>query len=132
MRALNTIFILTLTATTVLAKPPLRDVAEIDVPLFEVALADEIRKKCPTIDGRMAKGIKTLWTLKRRANELGYSDAEIDAYRKSESEKARMRRKGDKWLAARGVNQSKTDDWCRVGRDEIKKGSRIGGLLREN
>lgn len=132
MRALIMTLVLTTAAGVALAKPPLRDVAEIDGPLFEVALADEIRKKCPTIKGRMAKGVSTLWSLKRRANALGYSDAEIDAYRKSDAEKARMRRKGDKWLSARGVDQSKPGDWCRVGREEIKKGSRIGGLLREN
>lgn len=132
MRALKTLLILTISAGMAAAKPPLRDVPEIDGPLFEVALADEIRKKCPTLDGRMAKGIRTLWTLKRRANALGYTDAEIDAYRKSDAEKARMRQKGDAWLSARGVNQSKADDWCRVGRTEIKKGSLIGGLLRES
>jgi len=132
MRVTTMTLILTLSAGSILAKPPLRDVAEIDGPLFNVALADEIRKQCPTIDGRLAKGVKTLWDLKRRANALGYSDAEIDAYRKSDAEKARLRAKGDSWLKARGVNKTKTEDWCRVGRDEIEKGSQIGGLLRQN
>lgn len=130
MRALIMTLVLGLTAGTTLAKPPLRDVPEIDGPLFEVALADEIRKKCPTIDGRLAKGLRTLWALKRKANDLGYSDAEIDAYRSSDVEKARMRKKGQAWLAQRGASQSNVDSLCRVGREEISKGSRIGGLLR--
>ena len=132
MRALTTIIILITLSGMAVAKPPLRDVAEIDDPLFEVALANEIRKQCPSINGRLVKGLNQLRSLKRRANELGYSDAEIDAYRKSEAEKTRMRQRGNAWLSARGVDQSKTEDWCRVGKEEIRKGSRIGALLREN
>ena len=132
MRATTLFTIIVLGTTVANAKPPLREVQEINGPLFEVALANEIRKKCPDISGRLVKGYRTLVALKQRARELGYSDAEIDAYTDSDVEKARMRRQGDQWLSKRGVDQNVAADWCRVGREEIKRGSRIGGLLRAN
>lgn len=132
MRAVTMATLIFLAAGSSLAKPHLRDVPEIDDALFDVALANEIRKNCSNISARLIKGLGYLRSLQNRAHALGYSDAEIDAYRNSDAEKARMRRRGDVWLAQRGVDQEKEADWCRVGRDEIRKSSRVGGLLREN
>lgn len=130
MRAMTMTIFIALAASMAVAKPPLREVQEIDGALFDVALANEIRKNCPSISGRLAKGYRYLVSLERRAKELGYSDSEIDAYRNSDTEKARMRAKGDTWLSTRGVDKAEPGDWCRVGKEEINKGSRIGGLLR--
>ena len=54
--------ILALVATPLLplqaqAKPPLREVAAIDDALFDLGIADRIRKNCPTISARMLKAI---------------------------------------------------------------------------
>ena len=130
MRAMTMIILIALGAGMAMAKPPLREVQEIDGALFDVALANEIRKNCSDISGRLVKGYRYLVALEQKAKDLGYSDAEIEAYRNSDSEKARMRAQGDKWLAARGVNKAQEADWCRVGREEIENGSRVGGLLR--
>ena len=132
MRATTMAMILTLAAGTALAKPPLRDVAEIDDTLLAIGLADEIRKKCPDISGRMVKGFGLIMRLRDRALDLGYTEAEIDSYRKSKSEKARMRARGEAYVKARGVNQSKSEDWCALGRAEISRNSQIGALLRLN
>ncbi|WP_199252681.1 DUF5333 domain-containing protein [Chachezhania sediminis] len=111
-------------------KPSLRDIPEIEDPLFAVAVANEIRETCPTIAGRVTKGIGVLWKLRARANQLGYTDAEITAYVRSPDEKARMRAKGMKILAKYGpVNDPQT--YCAYGRSEIAKGSAIGALLKE-
>ena len=112
------------------AKPSLRDVPEIEDPLFAVAVANEIREVCPTISGRLTKGIGILWNLRARANQLGYTDDEIRAYVKSPEEKARMRAKGMQVLAQYGpVSDPQT--YCAYGRAEIAKGSAIGALLKE-
>ena len=113
-----------------LAKPSLRDVPEIEDPLFAVAVANEIREVCPSISGRVTKGIGVLWNLRARANELGYTDDEIRAYVKSPEEKARMRAKGMEILADYGpVSDPQT--YCAYGRAEIAKGSAVGALLKE-
>jgi hypothetical protein len=112
------------------AKPPLRDVAAIDDALLDVGIADAIRKNCPTIDARLIKATTFLWNIKGQANALGYSDAEIDAYRKSNVEKERLKARGRAFFEARGVDTSDPHSYCAIGLEEIQKQSRIGSLLR--
>ena len=112
------------------AKPPLRDVAAIDDALLDVGIADAIRKNCPTINARVFKATRFLWRIKAQANELGYTDAEIDAYRKSDAEKERLKARGRAFFKARGVDTSDPQSYCALGLEEIQKQSRIGSLLR--
>ena len=113
-----------------LAKPALRDVAEIENPLFAVAVAKEVADHCDTIAPRYLKGLGELRRLKARANELGYSDQEIRDHVESKTEKARMRAKGERLLAENGVSYDKPETFCAYGRAEIKNNSAIGVLLR--
>lgn len=121
---------LILPAAAVAAKPALRDVAEIENTLFAVAIADEVRDNCASINARMFKAIGVLRALRARANKLGYSDGEIRAYIESDAEKARMRAKGERFLKANGVSYAKPETFCTFGRAEIAKSSAIGALLR--
>ena len=85
-----------LMASAAAAKPPLRDTV-IDDALLSIGLADEIRKTCPDISARMVRALRTINGLKDQAMALGYSEAEIDAYRKSEqSAQERYRRTRDR------------------------------------
>ena len=112
------------------AKPSLREVPEIENTLFVVAVANEVSKKCTSIRPRYFKGLGMLRRLRARANELGYSDAEIRAYVESRAEKNRMRAKGESFLAANGVDLGNPETFCAFGRAEIAKSSAIGALLR--
>jgi hypothetical protein len=112
------------------AKPPLRDVAEIDDSLMAIAIADEIRKTCDDISARMIRALSTINGLKSRARELGYSDAEIENYVTSKSEKRRMRAKATAYLQAQGVADRSPESLCRFGAAQIKSGTEIGRLLR--
>ncbi|UWR23693.1 DUF5333 domain-containing protein [Sulfitobacter sp. S190] len=127
--------ILTLTAATLLAaplaaKPALRDVKSIDDAVFDVAIADQIRKKCPSISARMLKAINFAYKTKAAAKDLGYTDDEIDAYLDSDAEKARMRARGNAYFEAQGVDTSDPQSYCALGLQEIGKSSRIGSLLK--
>ncbi|MEX0347844.1 MAG: DUF5333 domain-containing protein [Paracoccaceae bacterium] len=112
------------------AKPPLRDVAEIDNELYFIAIANEIDKYCDSISGRRLKAIGVIWDLKSKANALGYSDREIRAYVDSDTEKARMRRKGEAYLAQNGVSYDQPETFCVLGRNEIDRNSAVGVYLR--
>jgi hypothetical protein len=112
------------------AKPSLRDVPEIEDPLFAVALAKEVADHCDSLSARFFKGLGELRRLRARANQLGYTDTEIRAYISSDAEKSRMRAKGERFLAQNGVSYEKTETFCTFGRAEIKKNSAIGVLLR--
>lgn len=114
------------------AKPPLRDVKEIDNELYYIAVANEISEQCNSISGRRLKAIGVMWNLKSKANKLGYSDAEIRAYVDSDAEKARMRRKGEAYLAQNGVSYGNPQSFCTLGRKEIDRNSAIGVYLRAN
>jgi hypothetical protein len=111
------------------AKPPLRDVTEIDEGLFVVGLAHEIHKKCPTISARLFRGIAALQDLKDRASDLGYSDSEIREHVDSKAEKRRLRARAADYMQDRGFNQTE-EGYCALGRDEIAQKSDIGALLR--
>lgn len=114
------------------AKPPLREVKEIDDELYYIAVAKEISDLCGEISGRRMKAIGVMWSLRSKANRLGYSDAEIRAYVESDAEKARMRAKGEAFLARHGVSYEKPETFCTLGRAEIERNSAIGVYLRAN
>lgn len=113
------------------AKPSLRDVTEIENPLFAVAVAREVAERCEKIAARTIKGLRLLYSLRSMANEMGYSDREIRAYIDSDQEKARMRAKGERLLRQSGVTLDDPEAFCAYGLAEIQKNSAIGVLLRE-
>lgn len=126
-----TVSLLALSAGTVIAKPPLRDVAQIDNAVFDVAVADQIRKKCDDIAPRIITALSLYRETRKLARKLGYTDDEIEAYGDSKVEKARMRAKGEAYMRANGVVTSDPQSYCALGRKEIQKASRIGSMLRE-
>lgn len=119
-----------MTATPAMAKPPLRNVAEIDDNMLWVALAIEISDRCDSIAPRTLKGLAFLSDLQGRAKSLGYSSDEIKAYVKSGEEKARIRARGESYVRAKGLDPKNNQDLCTLGRDEMSKSSQIGVLLR--
>jgi len=121
---------ITLLATPVTAQVPLRDVAQIDDALLDLGIADRIRKNCPTISARLLKAVTYVRNLEKQAKAMGYSDAQIEAYTDSDTEKARMRARGAAFFAKKGVDTSDPQSYCALGKAEIQKGSRIGSLLR--
>ncbi|WP_254436797.1 DUF5333 domain-containing protein [Ruegeria arenilitoris] len=134
MSFVKTIALATLMAVPVAAeaKPPLRDVKEIDNELYYIAIANEISEYCPSISGRRMKAIGVIWGLKSKANKLGYSDKEIRAYVDSDAEKTRMRSMGEAYLAQHGVTYENPETFCTLGRAEIERNSAIGVYLRAN
>lgn len=115
---------------SVQAKPPLREVSEIDNELYFIAIANEIAEVCDSINGRRMKAIGVMWGLRSKANKLGYSDDEIRTYVESDTEKDRMRAKGEAYLAANGAKYGQPETFCALGRAEINKNSAIGVYLR--
>lgn len=111
-------------------KPHLSENAELNDTLFAILVADEIRKQCDSISGRVLKGIGMLWALVQDAQELGYSQEEIDAYRNSEEAKAALRERGAVLMTLKGVSYDDPETFCRWGREEIADASLIGSLLR--
>ncbi|WP_322866018.1 DUF5333 domain-containing protein [Aquicoccus sp. G2-2] len=128
--ALMGLALATALATGANAKTPLRDVPAIDDNMLWVALAIEISDKCAVIDARTFRGLAYLNSLKNKAQDLGYSNDEIRSYVKSDTEKARMRKRGEKFMRTKGLNPESDADLCALGKAEIARGSVIGSLLK--
>jgi len=127
---MTTAVILGLIAGAASAKTALRDVPEIDQPMFSVAMALEISDKCGSIKARTFKGLAFLNELRGKAKSMGYSDAEIKAYVRSDAEKARMRKIGGEYMRAKGLDPEVADDLCKLGQMEMAQGTQIGSFLR--
>lgn len=112
------------------ASAGLKDEAQINNGLLAVGIADEIRNRCGSISARTFTALGYLNSLKRMARNKGYSNDEINRYVKNDAEKAKMRKRGEKYLAQNGASTSDPASMCRLGREEIKKRSQIGVLLR--
>lgn len=130
MRLTTTALILALTAGAAVAKTPLRDVPEIDRPMFAVAMAIEISDKCSDIKPRTMRGMAFLLELAAKAKSMGYTTTEIDEYRKSDAEKARMREKGEAYMRDKGLDPANPQDLCKLGQMEMAANSQIGSFLR--
>lgn len=130
MRTIVLASCLSLAALGAQAKTALRDVGEISEGLIAVGIAYEISERCDSISARLFRGIGYLNALKNRARELGYSEAEIDAYVEDDAEKDRLEDIARDRLRQKGAVEGDEASYCRVGRSEIEAESAIGQLLR--
>lgn len=119
-----------LAATQSAARPALRDVPEIREGLIAVGTALEIGTHCSDLSPRYLRGLAYLQRLRDTARDLGYTEAEIDAYVDDGAERARLEAEARARLAARGAVPGREAGYCAAGREEIASGSVIGHLLR--
>lgn len=116
--------------STARALPPLAQQTEINEGLLAIGIADEVRKNCGRVAPRYVAALSYLRSLENRAEAMGYTEAEIDAYVSSKAEKAKMRARGEAVLAAAGVRRDAPETFCTYGLAEIAKGSLVGSFLR--
>ena len=126
------ILILSLLAAPALALEPINREAHINESLMAGRVGDVIRNTCPTISARMLVVYSKLKELERYARDKGYSEEDFKAFTGNGAEKARMKAQAQAYLAAAGAVEGDVESYCKVGRDEIAKGSLIGELLRSS
>jgi Family of unknown function (DUF5333) len=119
-------------ASPALALVPLPEEAHINDSLRAGRIGDVIRKTCPTISARMFTVLGKIEDLKRYALEQGYTRDEVEAFLKDRTQKDRLKAEAATYLAEAGAVAGDAESYCRVGRDEIAKGSLIGELLRSS
>ena len=112
------------------AKPALKDVDHVREGIIATGMAYEISEKCGRISPRYFRAIGFLNSLRSHARNLGYSEAEIEAYIDDSNEKNRLEAVARDRLATRGVVVGSEETYCAVGRAEIQAGSAVGRLLR--
>lgn len=131
---MKTLKILTLTAmlaaTPALALEPLKTEKHINDSLVAGRVGDVIRSTCPSISAKMFVVLQKLNELESYARDKGYKEADVKAFLKDKSEKARIRGLAAAYLKAAGAVEGDPESYCKVGRDEIAKGTLAGTLLR--
>ncbi len=113
-----------------LALEPLNQEKHINDSLVAGRVGDVIRTQCPSISARMFVVLQKLNELEDYARGKGYSEAEVKAFLKDKTEKARIKGLADAYLKAAGAVPGDVESYCKVGRDEIAKGTLAGSLLR--
>lgn len=123
-------FVAMLGAGPALALEPLNTEAHINAQLVAGKVGDTIRKTCPSISARMFVVLEKLNALEDYARAKGYAEADVKVFLKDPAEKARIKRLAQAYLAKAGAVAGDADSYCRVGRDEIAKGTLVGSLLK--
>lgn len=117
-------------SASAIAKPQIKDNAEIFHRLLTAAIGHEIRDKCPTIEARRIAATLYVLGIVSYASSQGFSRAEIDAYRKTKSEQDRLRAATYAYLEENGVDRDRPESYCTLGQAEMTKNSQIGKLLK--
>jgi hypothetical protein len=120
-----------LTAGPALALEPINTEPHINDTLRQGFIADRIADECPTLGPRTFKALNELEKLKNYALKQGYSATEIRDFVTSKTEKARGKAEAAAWLKDAGAVEGDAESYCKIGRDEMAKGSLAGSLLKE-
>ena len=108
----------------------LKDEPDIRERILTVGEAEELSKRCGSVDARRAVGLSYLIATARMAMAKGYSRSEIEAYVENDAEKERLRGIVRERLAAKGAVRGDEASHCRIARAEIARRSEIGRMLR--
>ena len=110
---------------------PLRADPVIETGLITMAIAEGLRRYCPSVSPRWIRAFGFARSLQRRALDMGFSRDEIEEYVEDDTEVDRVVAIAEAWFAERGVTrESDAESYCTVGRYEINAESEIGRLLR--
>lgn len=117
-------------ASPALALEPLATEKHINDSLIAGRVGDVIRNTCPSISAKMFVVLQKLNELEDYAREKGYAEADVKAFLKNKDEKARIKGLADAYLKGAGAVEGDVESYCKVGREEIAKGTLTGSLLR--
>lgn len=120
---------LMLLATPAVALQPLSQDQHVTGTLMSAAIGEEIRNKCSRISARLLRALAKARALERYALEKGYSEADVKAFLKSKTEKARIVSLARAYMVKNGVVEGQEATYCSLGRAEIAKGTLTGFLL---
>jgi len=121
--------IVALAASPAAALEPLSAERHINDSLIAARVADRIRRTCPTIGARMVRAFTEARALKRYALGKGYSEAQVEAFLDSKTERARIYAAAEAYLAKKGAIEGMPESFCVVGRTEIAAKTIAGSLL---
>lgn len=121
-----------LSAAPAFALVPLEQEAHINESLVAGRVGDIIRNTCPSISAKMFTVMGALNDLKKYAKAQGYSEKQVKDFLGDQGQKDRIRGIANDYLAKAGAVAGDVESYCKVGRDEIAKGTLAGSLIRSS
>ena len=109
---------------------PINENPEIREKLLQGFIGDAIADNCPTIKARTMKALGELNNLRDYALSQGYEASVVREFVTSKEEKAKFKVEAAEWLKTKGAEPGNTEAYCKIGEEEIAKGSLAGSLLR--
>jgi hypothetical protein len=110
--------------------PPLAQDTRVQAEFLAGAVGEEIAKTCDSLAPRMLVVVRRIMALESHARGLGFTADDIRDLRRSEAARAELRQRRDAYLAAHGAVPDQPETYCRLGHEEMRKGTLIGSLLR--
>jgi hypothetical protein len=112
------------------AMVPLNQNEHITESLVAAKVGDTIRKTCPSITARMFTVLGKMNDLEDYARAQGYTEAEVKAFLKDKTEKARINGLAADYLKNAGAVEGDAESYCVAGKAEIANGTLAGSLLK--
>ena len=109
---------------------PINEEPVIGEKLLQGFIGDAIADNCPTMQARKLRALGELNKLRDYALKQGYPSQVVRDFVSSKEERAKFKAKAADWLKAKGAEPGKPEAYCRIGEEEIARGSVIGSLLR--
>lgn len=109
---------------------PINEEPVIAERLLQGFIGDAIADNCPTMKARTMKALGELNSLRDYALKQGYEASVVREFVTSKEEKAKFKVKAAEWLKAKGAEPGNPEAYCRIGEEEIAKGTLAGSLLR--
>lgn len=98
--------------------------------LFALAVGDQIRTQCESMEVRTLHTTAFVFGLYNRARDYGYSRPEIRAFQTADSTEERLTAEVLAYFAENGVREGEPETYCALGHAEIAAGTQTGELLR--
>ncbi|TRD21506.1 DUF5333 domain-containing protein [Palleronia caenipelagi] len=114
------------------AQTPLDQHPRVRDSFYAIGLADQIRRNCPQIQPRLVRAYTFIKSLERWALNSGYTEADVDALTDNKAARSALEAEIARDLAARGATPGNAAGYCKVGREEIARGTRAGSFLKGN
>lgn len=108
---------------------PLSKDPQLEAGLKIVAEGHIVRKYCDLVSLRFFRAFSLMSSLKSRARDLGYSEAEMKAYFDDKAQKERVEAKAMAKLVAAGASVRKPESFCDVAREKIAADEGFGHYL---
>ena len=111
------------------ARVPLREEPHVNDQLLAAQIGDILRKTCPDASARYLVVYGKIQALRAYAGDRGYTADEIEAFLDDRAERQRIKAEAEAYLGAAGAVTGDPESYCRVARDEVRRGTVTGEML---